>query len=160
MQKHNVLALLVPMLLAGAPALAQSDACGTVGSGGTAASESTSATTLGTAGACQSEEGTTATLGTGGSAAAADGKVKTKSHVVDNPNNLMGTSQARAQDGGEWSRSKTKTRVKDGTLSSSTRSMAHEPGGAPTKSTSETQVELSEPATGSLGGTCPPDAAC
>ncbi len=160
-KRHIGWTILMPALLLGAPAFAQSGACGTVGSGGAAATDSTSATTLGTAGACQTEEGTSATLGTGGSAAAVDGKVKSRTHIVDNPNNLQGTSQARAQDGGEWSRSKTKTRVKDETLSSRTRTMAHEPGGAPTKSTSNAEVDLSEPqATGSIGGQCPPDAAC
>ena len=37
--------------------------------------------------------------------------------------------------GGTWSKSMTHTQERDGTVSSRTKSMAHEPGGAPAKST-------------------------
>jgi hypothetical protein len=37
--------------------------------------------------------------------------------------------------GGTWSKSKTHTKNKNGTVSSRTKSMAHEPGGPPVKST-------------------------
>ena len=49
---------------------------------------------------------------------------------------LRAQSRAKAQNGGTWSKSMTQTRVRhDGDLSSRTRSMAHQPGGAPAKST-------------------------
>jgi hypothetical protein len=44
-------------------------------------------------------------------------------------------SKARAQDGGTWSDSKTKTKIHKGEVESRTKSMAHEPGGPPVKST-------------------------
>ena len=54
-----------------------------------------------------------------------------------NPNATSGHASARANEGGGvWSQSRTHTKVKkDGTVSSRTRSMAHEPGGPPVKST-------------------------
>ena len=45
-------------------------------------------------------------------------------------------SKARAQDGGTWSDSKTRTKVHKGEVTSRTKTMAHEPGGPPAKSTS------------------------
>jgi hypothetical protein len=44
-------------------------------------------------------------------------------------------SKARAQDKGTWSDSKTHTKVHKGEVTSRTKSMAHQPGGPPTKST-------------------------
>lgn len=48
---------------------------------------------------------------------------------------LKDQAKAKAQDGGTFSKSMTNTRIKDGELDSRTKSMAHEPGGAPVKST-------------------------
>jgi hypothetical protein len=57
---------------------------------------------------------------------------------------LHGKSQAHAKDqGGTWSKSKTQTKVKQGEeLSSRTKSMSHEPGGAPAKSTTSTNIQV------------------
>jgi hypothetical protein len=66
--------------------------------------------------------------------------VKSDSKVHGNEGNLHGSSKAKAQDGGTWSKSQTKTKIKDGEMTSRTKSMAHEPGGAPAKSTNTTTV--------------------
>jgi hypothetical protein len=145
----------------GGPALAQDcDAAGTVASGGAAATGATSATTLGTGAACQTVDGTSKTIGSGGSAAAVDGKADSDTKIVENPNKLKAMSRARAQDGGEWSKSKTKTTVQDDSLASTTRTMSHVPGEAPVKSNTDVGVELGgeSPAAGSAdatAGVCP-----
>lgn len=152
------------------PAQAQDcDAAGTVASGGAVATDSTSATTLGTGAACQTGEGTSKMIGSGGSAAAIGGKTDSDTKLLENPNKLKAMSRAKAQDGGEWSKSKTKTTVNDDSLASTTRTISHVPGAAPVKSTTDVDVGLgSEPsADGSTdatageattGGTgaCPP----
>jgi hypothetical protein len=159
------LSLAVCAIAYGGPALAQDcDADGTVASGGAAATDSTTATTLGTGAACQTEEGTSKTIGSGGSAAAVDGKADSDTKVVENPNKLKAMSRARAQDGGEWSKSRTKTTVNDDGLASTTRTMSHVPGSAPVKSTTDVDVELggeaslrgSADATTGAAGACPP----
>ena len=135
------------MLLAGAVALAPSLAAaqsasttgagsasgnsGTIGSGGSAAVGGTSASTLGAGGV----SGGSKSLGSAGSAAAVDGKATSSTKLNANPNNMQGMSKARAQDGGTWSKSMTKTKIKDDQLTSRTKSMAHQPGGPPAKST-------------------------
>ena len=111
---------------------------GTVGSGGSAAAGGTSASTLGLG----AQSGDSATIGSGGSAATVDGKAKSDTKIRGNKNNLMGHSKAKAQDGGNWSRSMTKTKIKDGTLTSRTKSMAHEPGGPPAKSMTRETTDL------------------
>ena len=60
----------------------------------------------------------------------------TQSHVSGNADNLHGMSKAQAQDGGTWSHSMTQVRDHKGDVTSRTRSMSHEPGGPPSKSTS------------------------
>ena len=51
-------------------------------------------------------------------------------------NATNGHAKAMANEGGgTWSKSMTHTKDKNGTLSSRTKSMAHEPGGPPVKST-------------------------
>ena len=119
-------------------------ASGTIGSGGAAATPDTSATTLGTAGTSTGAAGTGSSLATGGSAAATDGRVDSRTKIHDNANNLMGQSKAMANEGGgDWSKSQTKTQVKPGDeLSTRTKTMSHEPGGAPTKSTTTGSVDL------------------
>jgi hypothetical protein len=145
------------MLLAGAialaPALALAQSAGTVGAGsasgtsgtvgsaGSAAAGGTSASTLGLG----ARSGDSATIGSAGSAAAAQGRATSSTKLHDNnPNNLHGMSKARAQDGGTWSKSMTKTKVKNDTLSSRTKSMSHQPGGPPTKSTTNQSVTLGQ----------------
>ena len=116
-----------------APPMAPSSAAG--GTGGSAAVGGTSASTLGLGATTTGPTGTNSALGTGGSAAGGT-KDMTSSHVNGNANNLHGMSKARAQEGGDWSRSMTQTRDHKGEVSSRTRSMSHEPGGPPSKSTS------------------------
>jgi hypothetical protein len=72
-------------------------------------------------------------MGVGGSAAGE--KATSRSKV--NPNATNGHASAGANEGGgTWSKSKTHTKVgQDGTVSTRTRSMAHERGGPPVKST-------------------------
>jgi hypothetical protein len=144
------------MLLAGAIALAPalalaqtagtvgagsaSGTSGTVGTGGSAAAGGTSASTLGLG----ARSGDSSSIGSAGSAAAVDGKATSSTKLHENPNMQQGMSKARAQDGGTWSKSMTKTKVKDDTLSSRTKSMSHEPGGPPAKSTTNQSVTVGQ----------------
>jgi len=118
---------------------------GTVGSGGSAAAGGTSASTLGLGGSSTGPAGTSSSIGSAGSAAAADGGKATSSNKVhDNPNMMHDQAKARAQDGGTWSKSMTDTKLKQGELDSRTKSMSHEPGGPPAKSTSTAQVPITK----------------
>jgi hypothetical protein len=119
---------------------AASGGSGTIGSGGSAAAGGTSASTLGTGGTSTGPSGSSSTIGSAGSAAAVDGRATSSTKLKDNPNMLQGQSKARAQDGGTWSKSMTKTKVKDDTLTSRTKSMSHMPGGPPAKSTTRQSV--------------------
>ena len=119
-----------------------SGSSGTVGTGGSGAAGGTSATTLGTGGTSTGPAGTSSTIGGAGSAATVDGKATTSNKVNENPNMMHDQSKARAQDGGTWSRSTTDTRIKDDELSSRTRTMSHEPGGPPAKSTTQETVPV------------------
>jgi hypothetical protein len=116
----------------------------TIGSGGSAAAGGTSASTLGAGGTSTAPSGTSSSIGSAGSAAAVDGKATSSTKLNANPNKLQGMSKARAQDGGTWSRSMTKTKVKGDTLTSRTKSMAHEPGGAPAKSTTRQSISTGQ----------------
>jgi hypothetical protein len=111
-------------------ALAQGGATG--GTGGSAAVGGTSASTLGVGAA----SGNSSSLGVGGSAAGGT-KQKVNSNVSGggNSGNLNGHVNAKAQDGGTFSKSKTHTKVHKGEVSSRTKTMAHEPGSKPVKST-------------------------
>jgi hypothetical protein len=135
--------LLNAVLLTSAMAIsyAMAQQSSTIGSGGSAATGGTSATTLGTGGTSTAPDGSTgSSIGSAGSAAADEGRVRSDTRIHENPNKLQGQSRATAQDGGTWSKSRTKTTVEeDGDLSSRTKSMSHEPGGPPSKST--TRVE-------------------
>ena len=129
-------ALVAPALTFG-PSSVMAQNSATVGSAGTASAGDTSASTLGTAGASTDAAGNPSnSLATGGSAASANGKVKSDTKVKQNANMLKGQSKAMAHDAGTFSKSKTKTRIKDGELTSDTRSMSHVPGEKPSKSTS------------------------
>jgi hypothetical protein len=71
-------------------------------------------------------------MGIGGSAAG--GKTSSRSNV--NSNGTNGQAKAMANEGGgTWSKSQTKVKDHKGELSTRTKSMAHEPGGPPVKST-------------------------
>jgi hypothetical protein len=115
---------------------------GTVGTAGSGAAGGTSASTLGLGGTSTGPSGTSSTIGGGGRAATSDGgKATTSNKINENPNKLQEQAKAKAQDGGTWSKSHTKTTIeKDGDLSSRTKSMAHEPGGPPAKSTTTQTV--------------------
>ena len=115
---------------------------GTVGSGGSAAAGGTSASTLGLGASSTSPTGSSSTLGTAGSAAATEGKATSSSKVHGAEDNLHGMSKSKAQDGGTWSKSMTKTKVKEDTMTSRTKSMSHEPGGPPAKSTTGVTTNL------------------
>ena len=105
------------------------------GTAGRAAAAGTSASTLGRGATSTGPDGTASSLATGGSAAGGT-RDTTSSKIHGNEDNLHGMSKARAQDGRDWSKSMTKTRDHNGEVTSTTRSMAHEPGGPPEKSTS------------------------
>jgi hypothetical protein len=113
----------------------------TGGTAGSAAAGGTSASTLGLGGV----SGDSKTLGTGGSAAAVDGRTQSRSRVHSNPNMIHGQSRAQAHErGGTWSRSQTRTRVKDDQIYSRTRTMSHVPGSKPEKSTTTTTVPVGQ----------------
>lgn len=140
---RTLLATVALAFLAGANVcLAQTGGSATVGSGGSAAAGGTSASTLGLGATSTGPSGTSSTVGGAGSAAAVDGKATSSNKVVDNPNMLKDQAKAKAQDGGTWSKSKTDTSVKSGDLSSTTKSMSHEPGGPPVKSTTSETVPV------------------
>lgn len=103
-------------------------------SGGSAAAGGTSASTLGLGGTSTGPSGTSSSIGSGGSAAGGTSdRSSTKLH--GNANNLHSMSKARAQNKGTWSNSKTKIKIHKGEVDARTKSMAHEPGGPPVKST-------------------------
>jgi hypothetical protein len=120
-----------------------SNGSGTVGTGGSGAAGGTSASTIGLGGTSTGTAGTSSTIGGAGSAATSDGGKATSSNKVnENPNMLKDQAKAKAQDGGTFSKSMTNTRVRDGQLDSRTKSMAHEPGSAPVKSTTKQSVPV------------------
>jgi hypothetical protein len=125
----------VAMLAIATPALAQMSASG--GTGGSAAVGGTSASTLGTGGTSTGPAGTGSSIAAGGSAAAVDGKAQSRTNVNEgNGPVLNANTKAQAHDGGTFSKSQTKTQVKAGEeVSSRTKTMTHEPGSAPIKST-------------------------
>lgn len=137
--KHPLTALAFAGALAIAgPALAQKSVTG--GSGGSAAVGGTSASTVGTGGTSTGSAGTGSSIASGGSAAAVDGKAQSRT-TGNNGNGpvLNQNSMAQAHDGGTFSKSHTKTQVKAGEeVSSRTKTMAHEPGSKPVKSTTGT----------------------
>ena len=112
----------------------------TGGTAGSAAAGGTSASTIGAGATSTGPAGSSQAIGGAGSAATVDGGKATSSNKIhENPNMLHDQAKARAQDGGTWSRSSTDTKVRDGEVTSTTKSMAHEPGGPPAKSrTTET----------------------
>jgi len=125
----------VALLLASTPLAAQTSMSG--GTGGSAAVGGTSASTVGTGGTSTSPTGTGSSIAAGGSAATADGKAQSGTHVNQgNGPVLNSNTRAQAHDGGTFSRSQTRTKVKAGEdVQSTTRTMTHEPGSKPVKST-------------------------
>ncbi|MBV9078665.1 MAG: hypothetical protein JO048_14430 [Methylobacteriaceae bacterium] len=141
MTRMSLALALAGTLALAAPAVAQKSVTG--GSGGSAATGGTSASTLGTGGTSTGPAGTGSSIGAGGSAAAADGKAQSRTHVNNgNGPTLNANTQAQAHDGGTFSKSHTKTQVKAGEeVSSRTKTMSHEPGSAPVKSTTRTTAQ-------------------
>jgi len=121
---------------------AASGSSGTIGSAGSGAAGGTSASTIGTGGTSTGPAGTSSSIGGAGTAAAPGGKVSSSNRVNGNSQMLQDQAKAKAQDGGTWSKSMTKTKVKGGELTSRTKSMAHEPGGAPAKSTTRERLSV------------------
>ena len=118
---------------------------GTVGTAGSGAAGGTSASTLGLGGTSTGPAGTSSSIGGGGSAAVSDGGKATSSNKVrENDNMLRDQAKAKAQDGGTWSKSMTNTKIKEGELDSRTKTMSHEPGGAPAKSTTTQSVPITK----------------
>lgn len=134
------LALATTLAFSGA-ALAQTSITG--GTGGSAAVGGTSASTLGTGGTSTGPSGTGSSIGAGGSAAAVDGKAQSRTNVNGgNGPVLNANTKAQAHDGGTFSKSHTKTQVKAGEeVSSRTKTMTHEPGSKPIKSTTSINAQ-------------------
>jgi hypothetical protein len=122
-------------LATSAPLAAQTSMSG--GTGGSAAVGGTSASSVGTGGTSTSPTGTGSSIAAGSSAAAVDGKAQSGTHVNQgNGPVLNSNTRAQAHDGGTFSRSQTRTKVKAGEdVHSTTRTMSHEPGSKPVKST-------------------------
>jgi len=122
------------LLAAASPLAAQTSISG--GTGGSAAVGGTSASTVGTGGTSTSPTGTGSSIAAGGSAAAVDGKAQSRTNVnKGNGPVLNANTRAQAHDGGTFSRSQTRTKVKAGEdVQSTTKTMTHEPGSAPIKS--------------------------
>jgi hypothetical protein len=125
-------------LAASSPLAAQTSMSG--GTGGSAAVGGTSASSVGTVGTSTSPTGTGSSIAAGSSAAAANGKAQSGTHVNQgNGPVLNSNTRAQAHDGGTFSRSQTRTKVKAGEdVQSTTRTMSHEPGSKPVKSTTST----------------------
>jgi hypothetical protein len=123
------------LLATAAPVCAQKSISG--GTAGSAAVGGTSASTVGTGGTSTSPTGTGSSIAAGGSAASVDGKAQSGTHVNQgNGPVLNANTRAQAHEGGTFSRSQTRTKVKAGEeVQSTTRTMSHEPGSKPVKST-------------------------
>lgn len=117
------------------PAFGQQSSVG--GSAGTASVGGTSASTLGVGATSTDGQQSSSAMGMGASAAGGT-KQKTRAAVHGN-RNLNGQAMARAGEGGTFSRSHTVCHGKAGSdVSCKTKTMAHEPGSKPVKSTSST----------------------
>ena len=114
------------------PALAQQGSAA-AGSAGTAAVGGNSASTLGAGAVSNGPKGDASALGMG--ASAAGDNAKTRAGVHGN-NNLNGNAMAMAHDGGDWAKSHTVCHDRSDSVACRTKSMAHEPGGPPVKSSS------------------------
>src|SRR5437763_6902300 len=128
----------------GAGSAGASGSSGVAGTGGSAAAGGTAASGLGLGAESTTPNTSSSSLATGGSAAAVNGRAMSRSGVHGN-NNLSGQSMNQAhQAGGDWSKVHTVTHDRRGAITSRTKSMAHEPGGPPAKSTSGSTVNLGQ----------------
>jgi len=124
-------------LMLSAPAFARDNTptgSATAGSAGSAAVNGQSASTLGAGAVSNSPTSSSQAMGMG--ASAAGDNVKTRS-AVHGSNNLNGNAMAMAHEGGDMAKSHTVCHDRSDSTSCTTKSMAHEPGSAPVKSTSE-----------------------
>ena len=124
-------------LMMSAPALAADKAptgSATAGSGGSAAVNGQSASTLGVGAVSNSPTQSSQAMGMG--ASAAGDNVKSRSAVHGN-NNLNGNAMAMAHNGGDMAKSHTVCHDRNDSVACRTKTMAHEPGSKPVKSTSE-----------------------
>ena len=108
----------------------------TGGTAGSAAAGGTSASTIGLGASSTGRAGAASAVGGAGSAAVVNGRATANTRIRENPQMLRARSTAAARDHGTWSRSMTKTSVRNGDVRSWTRSMAHQPGGRLAMSTS------------------------
>jgi hypothetical protein len=131
------LSMAVVMMMS-APAFAQQGNAA-AGSAGTAAVGGNSASTLGAGAVSKSPSGDASALGMGASAAGDNTKSRA---AVHGNNNLNGNSMAMAHDGGTMAKSHTVCHDRDDSVACRTKTMAHEPGGPPVKSTSEGQATI------------------
>ena len=141
MKTHLTIAALALLLGAASPALAQKSMTG--GTGGSAAVGGTSASTVGTGGTSTSATGGTgSSIASGGSAAAVNGKSQTGVSMNEGHGPVMNANaRAQAHEGGTFSRSHTRTKVKAGEeVGSTTKTMSHVPGSKPSMSTTSTTV--------------------
>nr|USU32397.1 hypothetical protein NG677_01310 [Methylobacterium sp. OTU13CASTA1] len=135
----------VGLLLAPVLADAQTPGGATGGSAGSAATGGTSASTVGTGGTSTGANGATgSSLATGGSAAG--GKTMERARVNGTGNGgLNGQAKAMSHDVGTFSKSQTKTKVRDGeSVESRTKTMSHEPGSKPVKSTTTSGASVGQ----------------
>ena len=125
-------AALAGALAAGLASSAYAQGAATGGTAGSAAVGGTSASSLGTGGT----SGGSSTIGAGASAAGGQHQ-NVNSNVSNggNSGNLNAHAKGEAMDQGTFSKSMTHTKVHKGEVSSRTKTMAHEPGGPPVKST-------------------------
>jgi len=122
--------------LISAPAFAQSNAPAgnaTAGSAGTASVGGQSASTLGAGAVSNTPTSSSQALGMG--ASAAGDNVKSRA-AVHGENNLNGNAMAMAHDGGTMAKSHTVCHDGSDSVDCRTKTMAHEPGSKPVKSTS------------------------
>jgi len=118
------------------PAFAQGHAPAgnaTAGSAGTASVGGQSASTLGVGAVSNTPNSSSQALGMG--ASAAGDKTMSRS-AVHGENNLNGNAMAMAHDGGTMAKSHTVCHDGSDSVSCRTKTMAHEPGSKPVKSTS------------------------
>jgi hypothetical protein len=130
------LPLILAMMLT-APAFARDNTpagSATAGSAGSAAVNGQSASTLGAGAVSNSPTSSSQAMGMG--ASAAGDNARTRSAVHGN-NNLNGNAMAMAHEGGDMARSHTVCHDRSDSASCKTKTMAHEPGSKPEKSTSE-----------------------
>jgi PAB1-binding protein PBP1 len=120
------------------PAFAQQGSAA-AGSAGTAAVGGNSASTLGAGAVSKSPGGDTSALGMG--ASAGGDNTKTRAGVHGN-NNLNGNAMAMAHEGGDMAKSHTVCHDRSDSVDCRTKTMAHEPGGPPVKSTSEGEAAI------------------